>query len=50
MPGPNPRYPRNMRDSRGFTLIELLIVLAILGVLLSIAVAGYQTARIRGDE
>ena len=39
-----------MRDSRGFTLIELLIVLAILGVLLSIAVAGYQTARIRGDE
>ena len=39
-----------MRDSRGFTLVELLIVLAIVGVLLSIAVAGYQTARIRGDE
>jgi len=39
-----------MRDSRGFTLIELLIVLAIIGVLVSIAVAGYQTARIRGDE
>ena len=39
-----------MRDSRGFTLIELLIVIAIVGVLMSIAVAGYQTARIRGDE
>ena len=39
-----------MRDSRGFTLIELLVVLAIIGLLLSIAVAGYQTARIRGDE
>ena len=48
--GPISRYPGSMRDSRGFTLIELLIVIAIVGVLMSIAVAGYQTARIRGYE
>jgi prepilin-type N-terminal cleavage/methylation domain-containing protein len=39
-----------VRDSRGFTLIELLIVLAIVGVLLSIAMAGYSAARVRGHE
>ena len=37
-------------DPRGFTLIELLIVLAILGVILSVAVVGYSQARIRGAE
>ncbi len=39
-----------MRDARGFTLIELLIVITILGVLLSLAVANYRYARIRGSE
>ena len=39
-----------MRDARGFTLIELLIVVTILGVLLSLAVASYRHARIRGSE
>ena len=39
-----------MRDARGFTLIELLVVITILGVLLSLAVASYRHARIRGSE
>ena len=39
-----------MRDARGFTLIELLIVIIILGILSSLAVANYRHARIRGAE
>jgi len=39
-----------VRNSHGFTLIELLIVIAILGVLLSFALAGYRASRIRGAE
>jgi prepilin-type N-terminal cleavage/methylation domain-containing protein len=39
-----------VRDSRGFTLIELLIVITILGVLLSLAMASYRHARIRAGE
>jgi prepilin-type N-terminal cleavage/methylation domain-containing protein len=39
-----------VRNIRGFTLIELLIVLAIVGVLSSIAMAGYRSARVRGNE
>jgi prepilin-type N-terminal cleavage/methylation domain-containing protein len=39
-----------VRNARGFTLIELLIVITILGVLLSLAVASYRHARIRGSE
>ena len=39
-----------MRDSRGFTLIELLLVLLIVGILLTISVANYRQARLRGAE
>lgn len=36
--------------SRGFTLIELLIVMAIVGVLAAIGVAGYRLVRVRAAE
>jgi type IV pilus assembly protein PilA len=36
--------------ARGFTLIEMLVVMAIIGVLSAMAVAGYSHARIRGNE
>ena len=39
-----------MRDSRGFTLIELLLVLVIVGILLTISLANYRQARLRGAE
>jgi prepilin-type N-terminal cleavage/methylation domain-containing protein len=39
-----------VKDNRGFTLIELLIVLAVVGVLLSISIAGYRVARMQGAE
>jgi type IV pilus assembly protein PilA len=38
------------RVSTGFTLVELLVAIAILGVLLSISIAGYRHARISGGE
>ena len=37
-------------EEAGFTLIELLIVVAIVGVLSSLAVVGVRTARIRSEE
>lgn len=37
-------------DNRGFTLIELLIVVAIVGTLSAIAMAGYRIARVRASE
>lgn len=39
-----------MRNARGFTLVELLIVMVILGVVLSLSIAGYRHARMRGGE
>lgn len=39
-----------MKDNRGFTLVELLIVMTIVGVLLSISIAGYRNARVQGAE
>jgi prepilin-type N-terminal cleavage/methylation domain-containing protein len=39
-----------VRDSRGFTLVEVLLVLVILGILLTISMANYRHARLRGAE
>ena len=36
-----------IRYNRGFTLIELLLVIAILGILASLAIAAYQTHTVR---
>lgn len=38
------------RRPAGFTLIELLIVMAIVGIVLAISMAGYRAARVRGNE
>lgn len=38
-----------IRDNRGFTLIELMLVIAILGILASLAISAYQTYTVRGQ-
>lgn len=47
-------FTKKMRShsnrSSGFTLVELLIVLAVVGVLLSVSMAIYRSARIRAGE
>ena len=39
----------NYRRSDGFTLIELMIVVAIIGILASLATSAYQTYTVRGQ-
>ena len=42
-------YISGLRRSRGFTLIELMIVVAIIGILASLAVSAYQTYTVRAQ-
>jgi prepilin-type N-terminal cleavage/methylation domain-containing protein len=44
------RRASRLNYSEGFTLIELLIVVAIVGILLSVSMAIYRSARIRAGE
>ena len=44
------RRASRLTYSEGFTLIELLIVVAIVGILLSVSMAIYRSARIRAGE
>ncbi len=41
---------RRAARAAGFTLVELLIVLAIVGVVVAVGMAGFRIARVRGNE
>jgi len=47
---PVPYFATSLQNTRGFTLLELMIVLAIMGVLISIAQPNLKTSIIRARE
>ncbi|MGH7854580.1 MAG: type IV pilin protein [Candidatus Binatia bacterium] len=43
-------YPRKTSSSEGFTLLELIVVVAVLGILVSIAIQQFQLHRARAID